>query len=99
MSFEKLLVLGVIAAFLIGPARLPAYASKLALGVRKLRGIADDVQRAVREETGESVELDWRSFDPRQYDPRRIIRDALLAEPAEAVFEPDPRARPGREPA
>ncbi|QNE35802.1 hypothetical protein [Leifsonia shinshuensis] len=81
MSFEKLLVLGVIAAFLIGPTRLPAYASKLALAVRKLRTLADDAQRAVREEVGDAVDVDWRSFDPRQYDPRRIIRDALLAEP------------------
>ena len=87
MSFEKLLVIGVIAAFLIGPTRLPAYAARLGQFVRSLRGLADDVQRQVREEVGESVDLDWRRFDPRQYDPRRIIREALLAEP-----EPDRHA-------
>lgn len=81
MSFEKLLVIAVIAAFLIGPTRLPAYAAKLGRLVRSLRGLTDDVQRQVREEVGESVDLDWRRFDPRQYDPRRIIRDALLADP------------------
>lgn len=81
MSFEKLLVIGVIAAFLIGPTRLPAYAARLGRLVRSLRGLADDVQRQVREEVGESVDLDWRRYDPRQYDPRRIIREALLAEP------------------
>lgn len=81
MSFEKLLVIGVIAAFLIGPTRLPAYASRLASWVRTLRGVADDVQRRVQEEVGDSVDIDWRSFDPRQYDPRTIIREALLAEP------------------
>lgn len=85
MSFEKLLVIGVIAAFLIGPTRLPAYASKLANSVRAIRGVADDVQRRVREEVGDSVDVDWRSFDPRQYDPRTIIREALLAEPPGGV--------------
>ena len=92
MSFEKLLVIAVIAVFLIGPTRLPAYAAKLGQLVRSLRGLADDVQRQVREEVGESVDLDWRKFDPRQYDPRQIIRDALLADP-----EPASRAleRPG----
>jgi sec-independent protein translocase protein TatB len=87
MSFEKLLVIAVIAAFLIGPTRLPAYAAKLGQLVRSLHGLADDVQRQVRDEVGESVDLDWRKFDPRQYDPRQIIRDALLAEP-----EPTSRA-------
>jgi sec-independent protein translocase protein TatB len=89
MSFEKLLVIGVIAAFLIGPTRLPAYASKLASWVQAVRGVADDVQRRVREEVGDSVDVDWRSFDPRQYDPRTIIREALLAEPP-ARDEPIP---------
>ncbi|CAM5470906.1 Sec-independent protein translocase TatB [Leifsonia shinshuensis] len=102
MSFEKLLVLGVIAAFLIGPTRLPAYASKLALAVRKLRALADDAQRAVREEVGDAVDVDWRSFDPRQYDPRRIIRDALLADPviaAPVLAEPVPAEPAPAEPA
>lgn len=89
MSFEKLLVIGVIAAFLIGPTRLPAYAATLAGWVRTLRGVADDVQRRVQEEVGDSVDLDWRSFDPRQYDPRTIIREALLSEPPSRV-EPTP---------
>ncbi|WP_434316179.1 Sec-independent protein translocase subunit TatA/TatB [Leifsonia sp. P73] len=88
MSFEKLLVIGVIAAFLIGPTRLPAYAAKLGQFVRSLRRLADDVQQQVREEVGDSVDLDWRRYDPRQYDPRRIIREALLAEPG-----PEPASR------
>jgi sec-independent protein translocase protein TatB len=90
MSFEKLLVIGVIAAFLIGPTRLPGYAAKLGQFVRSLRRLADDVQQQVREEVGDSVDLDWRRYDPRQYDPRRIIREALLAEPEP---EPEPASR------
>ena len=29
-------------------------------------------------------DIDWRKFDPRQYDPRRIVRDALSD-----TFDPD----------
>lgn len=33
----------------------------------------------VKEEMGEDFDdVDWRTLDPRQYDPRRIIREALL---------------------
>jgi sec-independent protein translocase protein TatB len=37
----------------------------------------------VTEETG----VDWEQLDPRRYDPRRIVRDALIEEPA-----PKPRS-------
>jgi sec-independent protein translocase protein TatB len=36
-------------------------------------------------------EIDWKKLDPRQYDPRRIIRDALLDD------EPEPQLKPVRE--
>ena len=50
----------------------------------------DDAKDRVREELGEDFdEEEWRRLDPRQYDPRRIIRDALL-EPPES--RPAPRA-------
>jgi sec-independent protein translocase protein TatB len=28
-------------------------------------------------------EVDWKKLDPRQYDPRRIVRDALSLQPVE----------------
>jgi sec-independent protein translocase protein TatB len=87
-SFEKVLVIVVIAAFLIGPQKLPEYAAKLAGLVRSVRKMAATAQERVREEMGPEFEdLDWRKMDPRQYDPRRIIREALLDEPA-AVVKP-----------
>ncbi|MDO5053283.1 MAG: Sec-independent protein translocase TatB [Pseudoclavibacter sp.] len=83
LTFEKLLIIGVIAAFLIGPERLPAASERLRDFVRWLRGMSDDAKQRMREEMGEEFdEVDWRKLDPRQYDPRRIIRDALLEEPA-----------------
>jgi len=102
-GFEKLLVIGVIALFLIGPEKLPDYATRLARFVRTARRMIDDAKERVKEEMGPDFdEEEWRRLDPRQYDPRRIIRDALLEpldeddageqepepEPVEVVQEP-----------
>jgi sec-independent protein translocase protein TatB len=79
LSFEKVLIIAIIAAFLIGPQKLPQYAASLARLVKRVRQMADAAQERVREEMGPEFEdLDWRKMDPRQYDPRRIIREALL---------------------
>ncbi|GAA1727792.1 Sec-independent protein translocase TatB [Microbacterium paludicola] len=79
LTFEKVLVIAAVAAFLIGPERLPRYAEMLARLVRRARDFAQGAQSRVREEMGpEFDEVDWRKLDPRQYDPRRIIREALL---------------------
>ena len=81
LSFEKVLIIAIIAAFLIGPQKLPQYAASLARLVKRVRQMADSAQERVREEMGPDFEdLDWRKMDPRQYDPRRIIREALLEE-------------------
>ena len=63
----------------------------------------DDAKDRVREELGPDFdEEEWRKLDPRQYDPRRIIRDALLEPPeprrrdAEPDDEPEPVAEPVR---
>ncbi|MBX3194648.1 MAG: Sec-independent protein translocase TatB [Schumannella sp.] len=83
LTFDKLLVIGVIALFLIGPDRLPGYAAQLARLVRSLRSMADGAKDRMRDELGpEFDDVDWRKLDPRQYDPRRIIREALLEDPA-----------------
>ena len=101
LGIEKLLVIGVIALFLVGPDKLPDYAQRLARFVRAARGMLDDAKDRVREELGPDFDEDeWRKLDPRQYDPRRIIRDALLEPPeprrrdAEADGEPDPLDEP-----
>lgn len=82
LSAEKLLIIGVIAAFLIGPERLPVYAQKFAQFVKGAKRMADGAKAQISEEMGEDFkELDWKKLDPRQYDPRRIIREALQEEP------------------
>lgn len=83
LTFDKLLIILVIALFLIGPERLPGYAAQLARLVKTLRGFADGAKERLRDEMGpEFDEVDWRKLDPRQYDPRRIIREALIDEVA-----------------
>ena len=82
LTFDKLIIIAVIAVFLIGPDRLPGYAAQLARLVRSLRTMADGAKDRMREEMGpEFDEVDWKKLDPRQYDPRRIIREALLEDP------------------
>jgi sec-independent protein translocase protein TatB len=76
ITIEKLLLIGVIAALLVGPERLPRYAESLARLTRRVREYVRDAKTRVQDEMGDDV--DWRTLDPRQYDPRRIIREALL---------------------
>ena len=91
LTFDKLLIIGVIAVFLLGPERLPHYAAQLGRLVRSVRDMANGAKSRVREEMGPDFEeVDWRKLDPRQYDPRSSIREALIevdpvAEPAKPV--------------
>ncbi len=74
----EFIVLLAVAAVVLGPERLPQYAQSLARLVRELRKMAQGASRQVREELGpEFDEIDWQKLDPRQYDPRRIVREAL----------------------
>ncbi|OJX62284.1 MAG: Sec-independent protein translocase TatB [Micrococcales bacterium 73-13] len=85
LTFDKLLLIAVLALLLIGPERLPAYARRLGEWTRRLRDYLGGARERMREEMGpEFDEIDWKQLDPRQYDPRRIIREAL-AEPASAA--------------
>ncbi len=88
-SFDKIFVIALIAVMLLGPTRLPIYAQKLGQLVRTVRGMADTARARMKEEMGEEYnDVDWQKLDPRQYDPRRIIRDALLDEPTTVISTP-----------
>jgi len=83
LTIEKLLVIGIIALFLIGPDRLPAYSAQFGRLVRQLRDMASGAKDRMRDELGPDFDdMDWKKLDPRQYDPRRIIREALQESPA-----------------
>jgi sec-independent protein translocase protein TatB len=82
---SEFIVLLAVAAVVLGPERLPDYAAQLARLVRELRRMAQGASAQVRDELGpEFDDIDWRKLDPRQYDPRRIVREALAD-----VWDPD----------
>ncbi|MES2172215.1 MAG: sec-independent translocase [Actinomycetota bacterium] len=102
LDFEKLLVIGIIAVIILGPQRLPKYAAQLGRLVRSLRAMANDARDRLRDEMGpEFDDVDWQKLDPRQYDPRRIIRDALTdagddsAPVVRPAVKPSSRMAPG----
>lgn len=96
LTFEKLLLIGLIAVFLIGPDRLPLYSAKLARLIRSLRDMASGAKDRLREEMGPDFdEVEWKKLDPRQYDPRRIVREAL-ADSAKAPVQPAQQVTPAR---
>lgn len=83
----EFLVILVVAAIVIGPQRLPQYAEQLAGWVRKGRVWLKDARSRLDEEMGESTsDVDWAALDPRRYDPRRIVRDALLDDDTRGTF-------------
>lgn len=83
---------------ILGPSRLPHYAAKLAQAVRQLRDLAEGAKSQIKNEMGPAFEdVDWRQLDPRQYDPRRIVREALATPPPGAAGGSTPA--PAQEPA
>ncbi|MPV39137.1 twin-arginine translocase TatA/TatE family subunit, partial [Georgenia subflava] len=96
----ELVVLLVLAFLLIGPERLPELAQQLGRLTRELKKLATGAKEKVKEELGPDVG-DLSVFDPRQYDPRRIVREALMdddepqpARPPAARRRPPPRTSP-----
>ena len=78
----KVMLLAILAAFLLGPSRMTAAAAWLGATVRGIRAFTEAAKQRARDEIGEEFdEIPWKALDPRQYDPRRIIADAMLAPP------------------
>lgn len=95
LTFDKILVLCILAAIVIGPTRLPDAAAQLARLIRMLRHSLDTAKESVREAGGPDLdEVDWKRLDPRQYDPRRIIKEALLEQPPNETKAPESPKRP-----
>ena len=81
----EMIILIVLALIVVGPSRMPEYAKKLGEFVKTFRRKALDARRAVREDFGDEFDLDWQKLDPRQYDPRRIVREALAEEDGQQI--------------
>ena len=84
---NEFLVIILVAVIVVGPQRWPEYTRKLTQLVRQLRVFLDNARSQIAEEVGpEMADLDLSSLDPRQYDPRKIVRDAL-GEDIDAIRE------------
>lgn len=92
LTFEKLFLVAIVAGLVIGPQRLPIYTHRLAELVRSFRGFVD----------ASKARADLEALDVRQYDPRRVLREALTepatAQPADEadLDEQARRVRPGQ---
>lgn len=100
LGFEEILIIIGIALVIIGPQRLPEYAEQLGKLVRNLRQMATGATQTIREELGDEIaDIDLSKFDPRQYDPRRIVREALLEDIIPATKPAKPKTPTTRTPA
>lgn len=91
---SDLLILIVLAMVLVGPDHLPEYVGKLRTFIRQAREMADGAKSQLKDQMGpEFQDIDWRAYDPRQYDPRKIVRDALFDSPGDGAT-PDADAVP-----
>lgn len=95
----EFVVLLIVAVVVIGPERLPRYAEQLGSFVRSARGYLKDAKARVDAEIGDEIgDVDWSKLDPRQYDPRRIVREALLDDEPEFASPPPPVRPPAPTP-
>ncbi|GAB48391.1 Sec-independent protein translocase protein TatB [Mobilicoccus pelagius NBRC 104925] len=95
MGGPEAVVILVLAFLLIGPERLPEVLAKARHWIREARRMADGARGQLREQMGpEFDDIDWKAYDPRQYDPRRIVREALT----EPFDDPAGPSSPGDDP-
>lgn len=87
LTFDKLIVIGIIAVVVIGPQRLPEYAEKLGRLARAIRDMCESARRRAETELGVPIEPSEWQAQVQQYDPRRVIRQALQ-DPAPPAPEP-----------
>ena len=93
----EVVILVIVALLVIGPERLPEYVARLRTGIRDLKRLAEGAKTQLRDQMGPEFDnVDWSAYDPRQYDPRRIVREALAdAWEDESEREPGAAKRTG----
>lgn len=102
LTFEKLLLVTIIAGVVIGPQQLPVYARRLGETIQALRRLVESSRVQAEQEMGLALDREaLAALEVRQYDPRRIVRDALR-EPAPtsavdaAILDEASRVIPGQ---
>lgn len=91
INTTEFIVLALILVIIVGPEKLPELAAQLGRLIREVKNIATGAKARVKEELGPDFE-ELKNLDPRQYDPRRIVKEALKDEPPARV--PSRTSRP-----
>lgn len=91
INTTEFIIIALILVIVVGPEKLPELAAQLGRLVREVKSIATGAKARVKEELGPDFE-ELKNLDPRQYDPRRIVQDALKDDPPSRV--PSRTARP-----
>lgn len=87
--------MAVIVFVVVGPERMPEYARQLKDLIKSLRRTAMDAKDDLKDTLGPELDdINWRAYDPRQYDPRRIVREALLEDDEELEQERERSSTP-----
>ncbi|MGM0384861.1 MAG: twin-arginine translocase TatA/TatE family subunit [Actinomycetota bacterium] len=97
ISGWEAMVLLIIVLLVVGPDKLPEIAGQLGSWARMARDLLREAKSSLKDELGDEIS-DLKSLDPRQYDPRRIVREALLEDtpprPAARSRPPQPQGPP-----
>ncbi|MFT4051019.1 MAG: hypothetical protein QM677_02075 [Microbacterium sp.] len=89
LTLEKLVLVAIFAGIVLGPQRLASYTRRLSDTVRSLRAFVEATRRRAEQDLGVPLtRAEWEELDLRQYDPRRVVREAL----ADGVIAPSPAA-------
>lgn len=87
INATEFVIIALILVLIVGPEKLPELAAQLGRVVREVKAIASGAKKRVEEELGPDIE-ELKKLDPRQYDPRRIVKDALLDPPPARTVRP-----------
>lgn len=82
LSSTEILVIVFLILVVVGPDKMPSAAAQLGRAVRRGKEMVREAKAHLREELGpELQDVNLKNLDPRQYDPRKIVRDALRDDP------------------
>jgi sec-independent protein translocase protein TatB len=89
LTLEKLFLVTLVAGLVVGPRRIPVYAARLGSWVRSFRTFVEATKVRTEDELGVPLRAaEWRSA-LQQYDPRRIVREALADDASPDDARPD----------
>lgn len=91
LTFEKLLLVLIVAAVIIGPHRLPEAARQVAGMLKGAKQALSAARSRAEQDLGVS-RAEWEALDLRRYDPRRIVRDAVEPTPTSAATRGTPQS-------